>query len=91
MRISSVLFLALLATSTLHCQTLDKFYIGAFWVGGNATDTVKQPNPGSVATYEFQRVCQSHVSGSPFSGYIAHSADLQLPKTACLPRLTFNF
>jgi hypothetical protein len=51
MRICSVLFLALLATSTLHCQTLDKFYIGAFWVGGNATDTIRQPNPGSVATY----------------------------------------
>jgi hypothetical protein len=56
MRISSVLFLALLATSTLHSQTLDKFYIGAFWVGGNATDTIRQPNPGSVATYTSELV-----------------------------------
>ncbi len=51
MRISSVLFLALLATNTLRAQTLDKFYIGAFWVGGNTGDTVRQLNPGAVATY----------------------------------------
>jgi hypothetical protein len=51
MRISTVLFLSLLASTTLRAQTLDKFYIGAFWVGGNATDLIRQPNPGSVATY----------------------------------------
>ncbi len=51
MRFSTVLFLALLATTTLRAQTLDKFYIGAFWVGGNVGDTIRQPNPGAVATY----------------------------------------
>jgi hypothetical protein len=38
MRCATVFLFALLAYSAAGAQTLGKFYIGAFWVAGNATD-----------------------------------------------------
>lgn len=52
MRLSVGLLLTIPATSTLSARSLYKFHIGAFYVGGDAIDTIRQPNPGAVAIYD---------------------------------------
>jgi len=68
MRCATVFLFALLAYSVAGAQTLDKFYIGAFWVAGNAVedDTIRQPNPGPVATYNSNPLVSSDLPRSRF-------------------------
>ena len=70
MRYISVFLFVLLAYSVAGAQTLGKFYIGAFWVSGNAVedDTIRQPNPGPVATYNTSPppLVSSHLPRSRF-------------------------
>ncbi len=70
MRCATVFLFALLAYSVAGAQTLDKFYIGAFWVAGNAVedDTIRQPNPGPAATYNTSPppLMSSHLPRSRF-------------------------
>lgn len=68
MHVRFVILLAMLATTTASAQSLDKFYIGAFWVGGNAidADTIRQPNPGPVRLYNENPLVSSNLPQSRF-------------------------
>ena len=63
-----VILLAMLAATTASAQSLDKFYIGAFWVGGNAIneDTIRQPSPGPVQLYDENPMLSSNLPQSRF-------------------------